>query len=511
MTRSIRLVLAVFVAAVAVLVSGVSAPVGAADGNPIHPDNRPTTITGATNGAIAEDQLLQVSPDCLAYYRAAPSLGSLLAAAAQGRHPARPRRVLPRLRRPGEGTRGLVCHGRMRHGRGARHVQPRVGQSRRLPRSERRAHVRQRELRLAEEPRRLVRLESPGRDGAGGSVPEPWHWEWVGDGGRMFPGSTFGFGNAFGIALGGDPTGHLDGTSQTTLNGWFGSTTVGAGPSIPIRRARPMSMSTSMGSVWPLKANKPRPDVAALFAGYDTSPHGFSGTIPVVYGKREICAYGINTVGSGDNALLNCTIATIGQDPTGSFDSATVGTGITVRGWALDADSTGDIDVHAYVNGVFAGAVTANTGRPDVDGVFPRNGSAHGFDMTVPAQQGTSNVCVYAINTGAGSNALVGCKTLTSNRMPFGFLDSVRACTGRCDGEWVGDRPRHHGRDRGAHLHRRHRRGRHDRRAIAPGPTGSVSDVRIEPRLQPRRTPRARACTTCARTGSTWARAATCC
>ena len=123
-------------------------------------------------------------------------------------------------------------------------------------------------------------------------------------------------------------------------------------------------------------------------------------------------------------------MVTIGQDPTGSFDSASVSTGITVRGWALDADSTGDIDVHAYVNGTFAGAATANGSRPDVDSVFPRNGSTHGFDLTVPAQQGTQSVCLYAINAGAGSNSLIGCKTITSDRVPIGFLDSVQTTPG---------------------------------------------------------------------------------
>ncbi len=167
-----------------------------------------------------------------------------------------------------------------------------------------------------------------------------------------------------------------------------------------------------------------------MFAGYDSSPHGFSGTVPVTYGKREICVYGINVAGPGDNTQLNCIVATIGQDPTGSFDAATATTGITVGGWALDADSTGDIDVHAYVNGVFAGATTANRSRPDVDGVFSRNGTTHGFEMTVPAQQGAQNVCLYAINTGPGANSLIGCKTLTTNRMPFGYLDSVRPAPG---------------------------------------------------------------------------------
>ena len=163
--------------------------------------------------------------------------------------------------------------------------------------------------------------------------------------------------------------------TQTSLNGWFGTHHRGGlGDRSRHHGSTDVHIYVDGVGTAALKANKPRPDIAQLFAGYDNSPHGFSGTIPVVYGKHEICAYGINTAGPGDNALLNCSVVTIGQDPTGSFDSASVSTGITVRGWALDADSTGDIDVHAYVNGTFAGAATANRSRPDVDSVFPRNG-----------------------------------------------------------------------------------------------------------------------------------------
>ena len=31
---------------------------------------------------------------------------------------------------------------------------------------------------------------------ADGPVPEAWHWEWIGDGGKMFLGEYFGIGNA---------------------------------------------------------------------------------------------------------------------------------------------------------------------------------------------------------------------------------------------------------------------------------------------------------------------------
>jgi hypothetical protein len=418
-------------AAAAVLVNAVPGPAAAADGNPIDPDNRPTAIAGATNGAVPDSQLLQVSPRCVAYYRAAPSLVSLLAAAHRDGIRLAPAecyrdyagQVKARQDWCAMGNCDMAAvPGTSNHGWGkAVDFNDQSGS-----------------LTFGSAAYAWLKNHAgwfgwnhPGVMEPGGSVPEPWHWEWVGDGGRMYPGMNFGYGVGFGIAMGGNPTGRLDGVNQTVLSGWSGTTTV-AGWAIDPDTTGSTDAHIYVDGVGTaaLHANQPRADIAELFAGYDASPHGFSSAIPIMYGKHEICAYGINVVGGGDNAQLNCTTATIGQDPIGSFDTMAVTTGITVSGWAIDADSTGDIDVHAYVNGVFAGATTANRSRPDVDAVFPRNGTTHGYDMTIPAQQGTQNVCLYAINTGAGSNSLIGCKTLTSDRMPFGFLDSVRPAPG---------------------------------------------------------------------------------
>jgi hypothetical protein len=427
-TRLARLLLVVAVGAT-VLVVGVPTPASAAS-NPIHPDNRPLSIAGATNGAVSADQLLQVSPSCVAYYAAAPSLVSLLSAAhADGV------RLLPsecyrdyagQVKARADWCAKGACDmaavpGTSNHGWGKAVDFSDLGGE------------------LTFDSPAYLWLKShagwfgwnhPGVMEPGGSVPEPWHWEWVGDGGRMYPGSSFGFGGGFGIALGGAPVGSLDTATQASLQGWFGTANV-AGWAIDPDTTSSTDVHVYVDGVGiALKANKARSDVAQLFAGYDASPHGYSGSVSVMYGKRQICAYGINAVGKGGNTLLGCTVATIGQDPTGSFDSVGVGTGINVQGWALDADSTGDIDVHAYVNGVFAGAATANQARPDVDAIFPGNGSTHGFSFTVPAQQGTQNVCLYAINAGAGTNTQIGCRTVTSNRAPLGFVDSVRAVTG---------------------------------------------------------------------------------
>ena len=88
---------------------------------------------------------------------------------------------------------------------------------------------------------------------------------------------------------------------------------------------------------------------------------------------------------------------------------------IYVSGWAGDADAGAHpIQVHVYIDGVGAQAVTTGMSRPDVAAVHPNLGSHTGFfaDPVQPPGRGLHNVCVYAINVGAGGNHLLGCRTV---------------------------------------------------------------------------------------------------
>jgi len=426
------MLLAVVLAASAVVMTaGVSAPAAWAGPNPVHPDNRPSTIPGATNGALGSHELLQVAPNCVAYHRAAPSLIAMIAAA---------RRDGVRLV-PAECYRDYAGQVAARDSwcrRGACHMAAVPGTSN---------HGWGKAVDFSDSQGASLTFNSPAyawlKGHAGwfgwnhpgvmeptGPVPEAWHWEWVGDGGRMYPGLNFGYGNGIGLPVGGNPAGRLDSAGTASMNGWTGTARVAGWVVDPnTTNSVDVHLYVDGNIAGAMRANKPREDVAQLLAGYDASPHGFDGEIPALYGRREICAYGIN-MGPGRNTLLNCIVAPVGQHPIGSIDSAEAGTGIRLRGWALDADSTGVIDIHAYVNGRFAGVATANRSRPDVDTVFPRNGTNHGFDFIVPAVDGIQSVCLYGINVGPGGNSFIGCKNVTTSRHPFGFLDSVRSAPG---------------------------------------------------------------------------------
>lgn len=170
-----------------------------------------------------------------------------------------------------------------------------------------------------------------------------------------------------------------------------------------------------------LTASASRPDVAAHYPGYGDK-HGFAATLGAAPGPQTVCAYAINT-GPGGHVLLGCksitvaapaaTITDQGRAPIGALDSVTAtASGFQVSGWAIDPDTTSPITVHLYV-GTVGVAVPSNGSRPDVGAVYPAYGSQHGFSAALPAPAGTSTVCAYGMNTGAGGHTQLGCKTVT--------------------------------------------------------------------------------------------------
>ncbi len=158
-------------------------------------------------------------------------------------------------------------------------------------------------------------------------------------------------------------------------------------------------------------ADANRPDIAQAYPGYGNA-HGFDAVVPVGEGFHTACAYGINR-GAGANALIGCRWVMLASDPFGSLDVAewTAG-GIRVAGWALDPNVGDPIGVHVYVDGAFATAFDADTQRPDIGQAYPGYGNAHGYDRVIPAASGPHTVCAYGINAGAGTNVLIGCRSL---------------------------------------------------------------------------------------------------
>lgn len=233
-------------------------------------------------------------------------------------------------------------------------------------------------------------------------------------------------------AVGVSPQGALDGVSGSasgvSVRGWAFDPESSAALRIDV---------SVDGAVTSITADQPRPDVASA---YGVGPsHGFSGTVQAGGGRHVVCVSAAN-LGSGTDTVLGCDVVTVSNaTPVGSLDAArATDGGVYVGGWALDPDTTDSIDVHVYVDGVGT-ALRADASRPDVGAAYGR-GDRHGFGATIPASQGSHQVCVYLINRPAGVNVLLACRVVTLGQTPIGSLDLVRGGpSGIVVGGWAFD------------------------------------------------------------------------
>nr|WP_220035785.1 N-acetylmuramoyl-L-alanine amidase [Modestobacter versicolor] len=183
-----------------------------------------------------------------------------------------------------------------------------------------------------------------------------------------------------------------------------------------------------------LLANGSRPDVAAVHPAAGPA-HGFTWSTAVsAPGPYTVCIFAINKNAGASNPKLGCQTVTVpgtSWNPQGHADSATAsGRSVSVSGWAVDLDTpTTPLAVHVYVDGGYAGQVTADRPRADVGALFPGTGTAHGFSGALDLAPGEHTICAYAINTGHGeTNPSLGCHPVTvaaASWNPVGSLDDV--------------------------------------------------------------------------------------
>ena len=222
-----------------------------------------------------------------------------------------------------------------------------------------------------------------------------------------------------------DPVGALD---QATLSG--NSISV-SGWGLDPSTTSPIQVHVYVdGAAVVLNAGDSRPDVGAAFPGLG-SAHGFSAVFGTGPGTHQVCAYGIG-VGTPVNTVLGCrTVVVPDSGPFGNLETATTGLGtISVKGWAIDPDTSSPITVNLIVDGSLT-TVTAGDDRPDVAAAFPGKGSTHGFSATLPAGGGPRQVCAVGLNVGPGTNKFLGCRTVVvPGGDPIGSLDSATGVSG---------------------------------------------------------------------------------
>lgn len=155
-------------------------------------------------------------------------------------------------------------------------------------------------------------------------------------------------------------------------------------------------------------------------------------------GKLTACPPppGLNCNRPAQNLSKTSLAGYLGTNTLGTVDvvAAQPSNSINVRGWAFDPE-TPDVPVwiHAYVDGVFAGAYLADLLRADVNTVNPGANSNHGYAFNIPnVASGNRTVAIYAIDPQGVYNPLLWSGTVAGVQTaqlgsPFGALESAVA------------------------------------------------------------------------------------
>ncbi|RZS57405.1 hypothetical protein EV141_1117 [Microcella putealis] len=236
---------------------------------------------------------------------------------------------------------------------------------------------------------------------------------------------------------GGPPFGNIESAILTDTDAFI------SGWSIDPDTIDPVQINVTVnGQAQPaVRAELNRPDVGRAYPPYGNQ-HGFSIAVPLAVGSAEVCLTAVNA-GRGSDTAMGCrVVARASGSPTGNFESTATSPGsVRVQGWVLDPDTADGVDVHAYVDGRWAGSHRADRARNDVARAFPAYGASRGFDIVLPISGGQSSVCLYGINVRIGANSLLGCRIVTTpSGSPFGNLESATRDGGRATiGGWAID------------------------------------------------------------------------
>jgi len=216
-----------------VLLVGVSGPtVARADVSPIFPANRPTPLAGVENGKVPMSRLIHVVPNCIAAREAGPSLARIFAMARESKVPLAADQCYRSLsqevqfaneaNQPGNNAACVATVGTSAGGAPVGHSNHGWGKAVDLT-----------------DGRDSLTFSSPGyafmkqvagslgwnhpafAEPGGSSCPEPWHWEWVGDGGNL--GASPRPGGAVALLPSADDHGYavVDGLGRLTTHGNF--------------------------------------------------------------------------------------------------------------------------------------------------------------------------------------------------------------------------------------------------------------------------------------------------
>jgi hypothetical protein len=177
--------------------AALTAPIGgAAAADPVVAANRPTPLPGAVNGEVPPGRLVRVGPGCVAAREAAPSLARVFAMARQAnvalgaeecyRTLADQVRYATQAQQPGNNPACVASISRGPDGRPVGNSFHGWGKAVDLTEGGASLTFGSRGFGFMQQVAASVGWNHPAFARPGGSAcPEPWHWEWVGDGGRL--------------------------------------------------------------------------------------------------------------------------------------------------------------------------------------------------------------------------------------------------------------------------------------------------------------------------------------
>lgn len=171
---------------------------------------------------------------------------------------------------------------------------------------------------------------------------------------------------------------------------------------------------------------------AAIAVPSGGSNHGFSGTIPLQPGSRNICIWVSQPDGSA--LLIGCRSVVVPalQPSVSSLDSVIpTATGVSISGWSVWPATPGvSVNVAAQVGGSWYG-FAANRASSAASAAVLGAGENHGFAGTIPLPSGPANVCLW-VSQPDGSASLLGCRSVVvpTSAPSVSSIDSVVAIAG---------------------------------------------------------------------------------
>jgi hypothetical protein len=164
--------------------------------SPINPNNRPTPLVGAVNGVVPMSRLVNVAPHCIAAREAGPSLARIFAMAREAGVPLgadqcyRPLsdevKFANQANQPGNNPACVATVGTSASGTPVGHSYHGWGKAVDLTDGNQSLTFASPGYFFMKQVAGSLGWNHPAFAEPGGSTcPEPWHWEWVGDGGNL--------------------------------------------------------------------------------------------------------------------------------------------------------------------------------------------------------------------------------------------------------------------------------------------------------------------------------------